>query len=386
MVANYPRSTGYAWWFMNALWNNVELAAEAVGWRAVIAYPPDDSAEGKALDSVEAFLSRGTAADLSAINRLLKQQNVRSLYLTDRSFRSWKYVALRAAGVRCIVVHDHTPGDRPPIGGLKGFAKRAVNEVPGLTADLCVSISPLMRDRHIYNARLPAERCVTVTNGIAPEAPIAGAREALLETYGLAPDTFIVGSVGRLNPYKRYDVAIEGIERLNRQHPSLNPILLLVGDGPDRERLIDLAESLNVAERIRFVGEVDDVWPILCGLDGFLHTSQGEGLSLAILEAMAASKPVVVPDIPTVSQTIRDGVDGIVYPDSDRQTMVDALARLAAEPELRATMGRSAREQVLERYTLEQTFAQFRARVIDPLLLSALSTDKTAGYVSNSRP
>lgn len=371
MIANYPRSTGYAWWLMDRFWSEITAAAQGKGWRAEVVYPPEPDGGGggtEAVSRIEAFLSGGTLRDWPAIPQLVRRLRINSIYLTDRPMRSWKYLALRMGGVRCIVVHDHTPGDRPPITGIKGSVKGLLNTLPWITADFCVSVSPLMRQRHSVNARIPASRCETVTNGVILKDLIPGARETLRRRFEIPEDGFIVAGVGRLNRYKRFDVAVRTLASLARPPSQVNPFLLLVGDGPERQSLTELADALDVRHRVIMVGQVDDVWPILCGADAVHHPSQGEGLSLGILEAMAAAKPVVVPDVPTVCQTIDHEVTGLVYRDRDIAHAATLLRHLAGDADFRTTIGLAARQRVMDEYGLDETLAMFRNRIVPRLL------------------
>lgn len=373
MVANYPKGTGYAWWLMECFWEAIAKAGAAAGWRSAIAYPPDatqdfDCQNSFDLDRLEAFLSAGRWRDLLDVYRLTRRLNIRSIYLTDRPFRSWKYGWLKIAGIRSIVVHDHTPGDRPAINGIKGLAKRVLNASSWLTADLYVSVSPLMRQRHLLNAKIPPSRCVTVTNGLAVREPIPNARELLLAQFGLSAESFIVGAIGRLNPYKRFDFAIRCIAQLAREHPENQPVLILLGDGPDRARLEDLAQSLGSSSRVIFAGQLADTWPILCGIDAVIHPSSGEGLSLAILEAMAAARPVVVPSLPSVAQTIDDSFTGFIYQNGDLVGAKKLLHDLFINKTFRSSIGQNARQKILDNYQLHRTLEDFRTTVI-PLLL-----------------
>lgn len=373
MVANYSKGTGYAWWLMECFWNEIAKAAGAVGWRAAVAYPWDSTQginqeNSITLDRLEAFLSIGSWRDVLDVYLLIRRCHIRSIYLTDRPLRSWKYVCLKMAGVRSIVVHDHTPGDRPAVTGFKGFAKRVLNSTPWLTADLCVSVSPLMRQRHLSNARIPPSRCVTVTNGINIHDLVPDARKLLLERFGLAEDSFLVGAVGRLNPYKRFDFAIRCIGKLAREHPEDHPVLILLGDGPDRVRLESLRETLDCKGTVIFAGEVADIWPTLCGFDAVIHPSAGEGLSLAVLEAMAAARPVVVPSLPSVAQTIDHGYTGLIYQDGDLDDATKLLHNLSRHEANRTSIGQNARRKVFEYYQLASTIHEFCAKVIPALI------------------
>ena len=375
MIANYPKGTGYAWWLMERFWNEIAIAAVTQGWQSIIIYPENaiDNNTEQLLDNpnrLESFLSKGGVRDIMEVYLLIRHLNIRSIYLTDRPFRSWKYFLLRLSGVQSIVVHDHTPGDRPPITGIKGLIKRLLNLTPGITASLFIAISPLMRQRHLLNARIPSSRSVTVTNGIVVRDLVPNAREFLLNKFKLASDCYIVCVVGRLTPYKRVDFAIRCIDELAHEDPDSKPVLILVGGGPDRVRLEGIAGTLRSANcKVIFAGQVEDVWSILCGVDCVMHPSAGEGLSLAILEAMAAAQPVVVPSLPSVSQTIEHSSNGLIYQEGSLDDATRVLHDISSNNTLRTLLGMNARRKVVEKYQLNRAIKDFNTTAI-PVILS----------------
>lgn len=368
MVANYPKGTGYAWWLMERFWDEIAFSAQQRGWSSIVVYPENlnNNAEDNAMDisQLETFLTKGTLGDYHRIHKLIKHYNIRSLYLTDRPFRSWRYFLLRMVGVNSIVVHDHTPGDRPAVNGVRGVIKRLLNSCSWFTATLSIAISPLMYQRQLRNARIPAARIATVTNGIELRDCIVNARERLIKNFRLPQDAYIVCLVGRLNAYKRFDFAIHCMSRLTAENPKSNSVLLIVGDGPERERLQNLAESMSSGCQVIFTGQTDQVWSMLCGIDVVMHPSKGEGLSLAILEAMSAAKPVIVPDVPSVSQTIDDKVDGFIYKDGSVDDATKVLKILLDDVKLRHELGKNARDKVQKYYQIERMMKDFRSRVI----------------------
>jgi glycosyltransferase involved in cell wall biosynthesis len=132
--------------------------------------------------------------------------------------------------------------------------------------------------------------------------------------------------------------------------------LLLVGDGAEREALRERADVLGLGEgSVRFVGEVDDVRPYLWATDVFVLPSREEGLSLALLEAMAAGACVIVTDLPGHRDVVTDGETGYRVPVGDAGALREALDRSFASSELRSALGDGARRWVLEHASLART-------------------------------
>ncbi len=122
--------------------------------------------------------------------------------------------------------------------------------------------------------------------------------------------------------------------------------LVVVGDGPCREELQQLAVELGVAQDVTFLGTRSDVPRILTAFDIVALTSTTETLPLSLLEGMAASRPVVATDVGDVARIVVDGETGYVVPSEDVMLFADRLGRLASDAELRAEMGRRSRQRV----------------------------------------
>src|SRR5207248_6706065 len=120
----------------------------------------------------------------------------------------------------------------------------------------------------------------------------------------------------------------------------------ILGDGPQRAKLARLADDLGIAPQVRFLGIVDDVPAQLLQADIFVLPSQAEGLSNAVLEAMAHSLACIATNVGGTPDLMRDGDTGLLVPVNDIDRLAAALARLAADPGLREQLGQRARRQV----------------------------------------
>lgn len=139
---------------------------------------------------------------------------------------------------------------------------------------------------------------------------------------------------------------------------------LLGGAGKEElARFLYTVEDLELKGVVRWRGAVraDEVAERLREADIFLHASHSEGISNAVLEAMACGLPVVCTDAGGMREAVRDGIDGFVVPVRDVEAMAEALVRLARDPELRRRMGAAARQRVLEEFTLEKQTREWRA-------------------------
>jgi L-malate glycosyltransferase len=127
--------------------------------------------------------------------------------------------------------------------------------------------------------------------------------------------------------------------------------LLMVGDGPDLGEAQRLAESLNIAEYVQFLGEQDRVVPLLSASDVFLLTSAQESFGLAALEAMTCEVPVVAARVGGLPEVIDHGVTGFLYPPDDLNGMAQSIAHLLLDDRMRRQFGAAARKVARARYS-----------------------------------
>lgn len=389
LVANWDSGVGYAWWLMESYW--VVLAElYSRSHRAVVVFPSISkisSALQKAdIDCLEVdFVSPDRLSPLE-LWRFLRKHQVDIVYFSDRETWSFHYLLCRLAGVRKIVVHDHTPGSRAPAKGWKRLLKSLLNRLPFVVADAAIGASEFVRHRLVETNCMPSERVYAVPNGIPePELETPPDRGRIRDELGLPIDEPVLVTVARANRYKQIDFVIRCIASLadSGRKP---PHFLFVGDGPDLDYFRELARNDGVQGYVTFAGRRDDVQRLLHVVDFAVHPSRGEvGYSLSILEYMQAGLPVVVPDNPSVCGATAHGVTGLVYDEGDVGSASDAIGKLTLDGSLRRDMGRRARAEVADRYRLEHTHATLvdAFMQIDPRLNAASGPDEpSSGHTS----
>jgi len=127
--------------------------------------------------------------------------------------------------------------------------------------------------------------------------------------------------------------------------------LIIGGDGEQRDELECLSRKLGVGAS--FVGFYDDLPALLASIDVFVMPSLSEGLGVAVLEAMAAGKPVVASAVGGLKESVLDGATGFSVPPSDAGAIADAIAKLISDPSMAKTYGLSGRARVREKFSLE---------------------------------
>jgi glycosyltransferase involved in cell wall biosynthesis len=221
-------------------------------------------------------------------------------------------------------------------------------------SDVLVAVSPEVRDELVEHGVAPLEKFTVIRLGI-PLADRLGDESAGLDyrvLYGIPQDAFVVGWVGRMTGVKDTDAVLE-ILRATRER-GVDAVLCMVGDGPDRERLEQVAHDLGIARSTYFVGYQTDIAGYYRVFDAFVLPSVNEGTPVSAIEALASGTPVVATRVGGVPDVVTDGVDGFLVPPRDTDAAADRLAQLARDPELRARLGETGRANAQARYSVER--------------------------------
>jgi glycosyltransferase involved in cell wall biosynthesis len=248
---------------------------------------------------------------------------------------------------------------------------RRVEQTLARTSDALVAVSPEVRDELVGLGVAPREKFAVIRLGIPLEErlhdPTAGMDFRRL--YGIGNGAFVVGWVGRMTGVKDTSAVLE-IVRAARER-GVDAVACMVGDGPDRERLEQLAHELGIARACYFVGYQPEVAGFFKLFDAFLLPSVNEGTPVGAIEALASGTPVVATRVGGVPDVVRDGVDGFLFRPGDVDAAAAGLETLAADPPLRRRLGEAGRARVLERYSV--------ARLVDDVdrLYRALLEAKT---------
>jgi len=158
----------------------------------------------------------------------------------------------------------------------------------------------------------------------------------------------LVIHVSNFRPVKRVTAAVEVFRRIHAVVPSR---LLMVGDGPDLAEAAEQAKAAGLGDAVRFLGDQEQVVPLLSASDLFLMPSAQESFGLAALEAMACEVPVVASSVGGVPELVEDGVTGILCPPDNLAAMADASIRLLTDDALHRRMAQASRKRAVERFT-----------------------------------
>jgi glycosyltransferase involved in cell wall biosynthesis len=263
--------------------------------------------------------------------------------------------ALLAGPRKPVVVHTfHGHVLRGYFGRAGTLVFRAIETVLARVTDRLVAVSPEVRDELVSLGVARQERFSVIRLGIELEPRVAfdGNLAEIRRRHGIGAETFVVGWFGRMTAVKRTDDLLRTLATLRER--GVDALLLLVGDGDDRERLEQRAHDLGLARTCLFLGYQEDVatWYAVC--DAIALTSASEGTPVTIIEALAAGRAVVATSVGGVPDVVDEGETGFLVPPGDTEALAARLELLARDPERRAEMGRMGRERVLRRYAVER--------------------------------
>ena len=250
------------------------------------------------------------------------------------------------------------------VTGARGLQNRtnpvvkAVDRLLIPLSDYIVSNSASGAETYVRRGAKP-DRVGVVHNGRNLDAFIEAEPAPLREEFSIPADAPLVGMVSRLVPKKGQVDLVDAWPRVQESFPDAH--FVFVGDGSERAALEAQADSLGVGSQIHFAGNRDDVPQVLAALDVFVFTSYSEGLSGALLEAMAAGTPIVSTGIVENRELVTDGETATLVPTHAPSAVARAVVDLLDDPERAAALGRAAQQDALERFSLERMVGNFEA-------------------------
>ncbi len=215
-------------------------------------------------------------------------------------------------------------------------------------ADTVVINSASVRDFAIAEEGAPPNRTFFIPNGVQVEAyrrPMSGTD--LRDEFGLSPERWVVGSVGRLTHQKGFDLLLQALALMPRDDVDL----VLVGRGEEEARLRARAAVLGLQQRVHFAGYRHDVPHLLGALDLYVHPARFEGMPNALLEAMAAACPIVATAVDGNRELIEDGIDGWLVPAEDASVLATAIQTVLNNPAEARRRGIAAQQRAATQFS-----------------------------------
>jgi len=279
--------------------------------------------------------------------RLLRERQIDVLHSHSWGTLLEGIFASRLAGVPAVIHTEHSTTDRRRrriIAQRVGWGM--VNQV--------VAVSGAVADRMTNIVGYPRKKIRVIPNGVDFEQfrRLDIPRRELREEFGLSGIGFLIGMVARFVPFKNHAGVLQILPKLHEA--GIDAHLALAGSGSLRDQLETLSESLGITDKVHFLGNTNQTCRFLNSLDLFVSNStSGEGLSLALLEAMACEVPVVATAVAEHPNVLDDGRAGSLILPENEDALVEALLHLAKNPEVRTSLGQAGRQRVLDKYSYD---------------------------------
>lgn len=207
----------------------------------------------------------------------------------------------------------------------------------------------------------------TIPNPVLPPAPRSQSNQAIVPP----PSQPFIAALGRLAAQKGFDVLLQAAAPVLEKHPEWT--LLILGEGPERQNLEQLAVQLGISHRVQLPGHVQEPTQLISQADLFVLSSRFEGFPNALLEAMSCGLPVISTDCPSgPGEIIRDGIDGLLVPPEDKEALTAAMDRLMSDKAERVRLASRASD-VLTRFGVDGVM-----RMWEDLLEEVSRPDSTA--------
>lgn len=255
----------------------------------------------------------------------------------------------RLVGVPVVIGSERTMG-------MESRGRYLLNRLTLSLVDRVVCVSEQVAAFCAGRIGLSPEKAVVIPNGVDfPDLDALMDKEIARRSLGLPIDKLLIGTVARLDPVKRLDVLLEALAALDDAHA------VVVGYGSEEQRLKELADTLGLGARVRFVGYQQDVWPWLAACDVFALSSDWEGMPNAVLEAMGAGLPVAATAAGGTKDVVVDGVTGLLSPPGDPEALAAALQRLIQDADLRRSLGEVGQKRAREGFSARQMVKRTQA-------------------------
>lgn len=234
--------------------------------------------------------------------------------------------------------------------------------------DRVTAVGRFVKEALVRNEGINPQRIDVVFNGIDPgPEPSDQNRAAARQQLGIEEGRPVVMQVARFHPVKDHATALRAWALVHKQIP--DALLMLIGDGDERINTEGLAKALGIEQAVRFTGALPDARQLIHAADLCILTSLSEGVSVTLLEAMAACKPIVATDVGGNAEVVDHSVTGQLVPRGDIKGLADAInALLPNAPYAQRTLGNAGRQRLLNQFTAERmhhAYAQQYARMLN---------------------
>lgn len=290
--------------------------------------------------------------NLADMVRLLRQERFALIHAHDGNSKLHAVLAARLArtGTHVVATQHFVQPAYTQRGGWKGRVAKSIHHaVNGLVA-AHIAVSRAVLEAALERREVRETRVTVIPNGIIiPDAVSPATISAKRTELGIPASVPVIATVARLSPEKGIASLLQAVAELRRSSPKFH--LLIIGEGDLHSRLETEAATLDLQEHIHFLGFRPDVLDWVASSDIFVLPSLAEPFGIALVEAMALSKPTVAVCIGGPLEIVENGVTGLLVPPADPHSLAQAIQRLLEHPEQARTMGQAGQRRAAEHFS-----------------------------------
>jgi glycosyltransferase involved in cell wall biosynthesis len=267
-------------------------------------------------------------------------------------------VAAVLAGVPRVIVWVHNCGDLQLRGVLRRICDIALNPV----TDAYFGVARAQVSYLVRELGYPPRKVRIIHNGVDPSLFVGAVDGDLKKQLGLHEHELVVGILAALRPEKDHETFLTAASLVSERNSRAR--FMIVGEGPRKAALEALTEELGIRDRVIFTGARNDVAAVLAVMDVFVLSSFTiECFPMALLEAMASSRPAVCTAVGGVPELLHDGVTGYLVPPRDPIALAERLSSLLDSGQQRRQFGAAARARVEAEFTLERSVQEAERQI-----------------------
>lgn len=283
------------------------------------------------------------------LRTLMKQRNIQIVRTHEYRANLHGRLAALLAKVPCIVGSVHNVYNARD----KKLNRRILNRYLGIFTDRVVAVSEEVKKEIVRYDSVPENKVAVIYNGVDRKRFVDIDAQSIRSEFHIPKSTPVIGTVGRFFPQKGQKYLLEAVAKVRNKFPHI--AVFVIGDGSLKEELQDHTKKLNIEQNIIFTGVRRDIPALLSAMDIFIFPSLWEGFGNALVEAMAAGKPIIATDIPSVREILNSGKSGIVVPPANSEAIARSLDLLLSDRALAENLGNAARERALSSFTIDST-------------------------------
>lgn len=297
---------------------------------------------------------------ISNIRSFLKENKINIINSHGYKSNFYALLSILKMDIKKITTCHNWLGDSLKIGFYKWLDKTLLNKF-----DKVVVVSDVLKEE-VLKSGISEEKLKVIYNGtdinkfklpnsnyqkqaLNSEEQMVNSKDKIRRKFGIKEDEKVVGTVGRLTEEKGHRYLVKAAEKVITEFPNIK--FLIVGDGPLKDSLQSMAYSLQLENKVIFTGIRDDIPDILKIMDIFVMPSLKEGMPMALLEAMAAKKPVIAAKVGAIPKIIEDGYTGLLVDSGDERKLSNLIIELLRNEEKASFLAQNGCQKIKSKFS-----------------------------------